>query len=168
MRSVYLVSVWLHILAAAAWIGSMVFLGAVLVPTLRKRGDRALTATMMHGAGLKLRVLGWISFFVLLVTGTVNLAYRDYTWADLGGRLWQGGFGRAFFWKMLLFGLVLLLSGLHDFWLGPKAGIAAREAAAESRNAERLRKLASWMGRLNLLLGLGIVLFAVFMVRGWP
>lgn len=167
MRTLYLLSVWLHILAAAVWIGSMVFLAAVLVPTLRRRGDRALTASLMHGAGLQLRMVGWISFAVLVATGIVNLAYRGYQWADLTGRLWQGGFGRAFTWKMLLFGLVLLLSAAHDFWLGPKAGLAARRGG-DPRAAERLRRTASWMGRLNLLLALGIVLFAVFMVRGWP
>jgi uncharacterized membrane protein len=167
MRNLYLISVWIHVLAAATWIGSMVFLAAVLVPTLRRRGDPALTAELMHGAGRKLRVVGWTSFALLLATGTVSLAYRDYGWEDLAGRLWQGGFGLAFACKMTLFGLVLLLSALHDFWLGPLAGRVAREGT-EAGAAERLRQLASWMGRLNLLLALGIVLFAVFMVRGWP
>lgn len=167
MRTVYLLSVWLHIVAAATWIGSMVFLAAVLVPTLRRKGDRALTSELMQRAGSKLRGLGWVSFGLLLATGMINLAHRGYSWSDLSGRLWQGGPGLAFAVKIALFGVVLALSGLHDFWLGPRAGTAAARPGAE-RSAERLRRAASWIGRINLLLGVGIVLFAVFMVRGWP
>ena len=37
MRTLYLVSVGLHLMAAATWIGSLTFFGAVMVPALRAR-----------------------------------------------------------------------------------------------------------------------------------
>ena len=164
MGNLYLVSVWLHLLAAAAWIGTLVFLAAVLVPVLRRQGDDALRARVMRASGPGLRRLGWTTFGILFLTGLGNLAGRGFTHEDLGSRLWQGPFGRAFGWKMACFGVVLLLSVLHDFRWGPRAAAAA----PGSPEAMRLRRVASWVGRVNLLLALAIVAFAVMLVRGWP
>jgi putative copper export protein len=111
-----------------------------------------------------LRNLGWISFGVLLVTGIGNLAGRGFDLADLGWRLWAGPFGRALTWKLTLFAAVLLLSAVHDFWLGPRASMATPGSVA----ALRARRIAGWIGRLELLLGLAIFAFAVMLVRGWP
>jgi uncharacterized membrane protein len=164
MRDLYLVSVWLHVLAAASWIGCLVFIAAVLVPTLRRQPDGALARDVLVATGPALRRLGWTSFAILFVTGLVNLGGRGFSWEDAGWRLWQGPFGRAFGWKMGLFALVLALSAVHDFRWGPRAAAAA----PGSPEALRLRRLASWLGRLNLLLALAIVAFAVMLVRGWP
>lgn len=162
MGNLYLVSVWLHVLAAATWFGTMVFLAAVLVPTLRAQGDDALRSRLLGAAGPRLRNLGWTAFAVLVSTGTFNLAGRGYDLADVGGRLWWGPFGRAFTWKMVLVGVVLLLSAVHDFWLGPRSS----RATPGSPEALRLRRAASWLGRLNLLLALMVIFLAVMLVRG--
>jgi len=162
MGTLYLVSVWLHVLAAATWFGTMVFLAAVLVPTLRAHGDDALRSRLLAASGSRLRALGWTSFAVLAVTGTVNLVSRGYDLADLGGRLWWGPFGRAFTWKMVLVAVILVLSAFHDFRLGPRSA----RAVPGSPEALRLRRTASWMGRLNLLLGLAVIYLAVMLVRG--
>lgn len=167
MRLLYLVSVWIHILAAATWLGAAVFLVAVLVPTLRAGGDETVRARVLRASGPRLRALGWICFGLLAVTGVGNLAGRGFDLfdrLDLTWRLWTGPFGQALVWKLALFAAVLLLSAAHDFWLGPRA------AAADpgSPPALRARRRAAWMGRVVLLLGIAIVGFAVLLVRGWP
>jgi putative copper export protein len=161
--TLYLISVWLHVLAAAAWTGSLVFVAAVLVPVLR-RGDADTRARVFRASGPSMRRLGWGSFAVLLVTGIGNLAGRGYDLADATGRLWWGPFGHALAWKLALFAVVLLLSLVHDLRLGPRAAAVA----PGSPEAERLRRAASWIGRVNLLLTLAILFFAVMLVRGWP
>lgn len=163
MRGLYLASVWLHVVAAAAWIGALVFVAAILVPVLR-RGDPEVRARLLRESGPALRRLGWTAFATLIVTGIGNLLGRGFVLADLHGRLWWGPFGHALAWKLGLFALVLALSAVHDFRLGPRAA-AAHPGSAE---AFRLRRAASWIGRLNLLLALAIVFFAVMLVRGWP
>jgi len=168
VRFAYLVSVWLHIVAAIVWLGAMTFLALVLVPTLRARGDRHLSAELMRGAGPRLRALGWTALGVLAATGILNLGLRGFELASLtDGGLWHGPFGRAFALKMIVVLAVVVLSLVHDFWVGPRAGRAAARDPWSEESA-RLRTAASWLGRANLILALVIVMLAVMLVRGWP
>jgi len=66
------------------------------------------------------------------------------------------------------FGIILLVSALHDFWVGPKVTALAKQFGNPSPEVERWRKLAAWLGRLNLLLALLMVAFGVMLVRGRP
>ncbi len=164
MRSWYLFSVWLHLLAAAIWIGSMVFLGAAVIPLLRKPEFLPVRTAMLYQLGLRFRWLGWIVLGVLLVTGILNVGFRGYTWADLWqGTLWQGPWGRMLAWKLVLVLLVMVMSAVHDFYLGPRTmQLLARGEAS----AENLRRTASYLGRLMTLLSLAILALAVLLVRG--
>ncbi|HKU41886.1 MAG TPA: DUF4149 domain-containing protein [Polyangiales bacterium] len=166
MRGLYLISVWLHILAAVVWIGGMTFLVLVLVPWLRSNRTRA--AGILTDTGRRFRTIGWICFGLLLVTGTVNLWARGVRPENmLSVSFWQSPFAHALALKLTLFALVLLVSALHDFWLGPRASQLMRDAPG-SQVAERLRRWAGLLGRSNLLLALALVALGVILVRGWP
>lgn len=167
MHALYVVSVWLHILAAVTWIGGMFFLVLVVVPWLR-RGDRAKAAAFLRETGVRFRDVGWTCFAILLVTGTFNLWVRGVRWPDLIDPVWLSSpFGSAVAWKIAAFTAVVAVSAWHDFRLGPKAALAV-ERDPHGAEAERLRRLASKVGRLNVLLALALVAFAVIIVRGWP
>jgi copper resistance protein D len=168
MKLLYLLSVWSHLLAAMLWIGGMLFLVLVLVPFLRRPEYRQQAPVLLHWTGLRFRWLGWLCFALLIVSGTFNLAYRGFGWADVvNGRLWQGPFGQTLAIKLLLVAVILLLSAAHDFVIGPRATDVWRTNPADPA-VQRLRRQASWFGRLNLLLGLLVVFLAVMLVRGWP
>jgi hypothetical protein len=64
----------------------------------------------------------------------------------------------------MLFAAVLIISGFHDFYAGPKAA-ELMDNQPKSAQTSRLRKISSWIGRLNLLLGLGILYFAIRVAR---
>jgi len=158
--------VWLHILAAIVWIGGMFFLPLVLVPVLRHH-DAALRAALLDAVGRRFRVVGWIAIGVLLVTGVWNLHNRHLPWETIfSGRLFTGVWGHILGWKLVFVAVVLLLSVFHDFWLGPASTRAAR--GDDPRRSERLRRSASWAGRLNAALSLALLFFAVALVRGLP
>lgn len=168
VRALYLLSVWLHILAAAVWIGGMVFLALVLVPVTRRPEHRAVAASLVRATGARFRWAGWGSLGLLLLTGVVNLAFRGFGWADVwSGRLWQGPLGRTLAIKLLLFSAVLLLSGLHDFAIGPRATVLW-QADPGAPEVARLRRRAAWLGRLNLILALIVAALGVTLVRGGP
>lgn len=166
MRVLYLSSVWLHILAAAAWIGGMVFLALVLVPVLRGRPFGEVQTELLYRLGLRLRHFGWAMIGLLVVTGVVNMAVLGGGWeAVWTGALWHGPWGHALSAKLGLVTVMLALSAAHDFWVGPKA-MALIEAETGTPRCRRYQRSARWMGRLMLVLSLGILALAVTLPRG--
>jgi len=167
VRLLYLFSVWLHIVAAIVWIGGMAFLVLVVVPWLRG-GGRAQAGTLLRDTGRRFRTIGWVCLGVLAVTGTFNLAMRGVGLGSFTEPAWlASAFGRTVVAKLTLFVLMIALSLVHDFFVGPRATDAiARDP--RSTEAARLRLAASWLGRINALLALLTVWVAVALVRGLP
>jgi putative copper resistance protein D len=133
---------WLHVLAAVTWLGGMLFIALVLVPVTRGIPDPALRTDLVVRAGRRFRAVGWIALLLLVATGLLMVVRRP-------GFLWIV----AFQVKALLVLLVLALSVLHDFVLGPRAGRAPGDPA--------LRRRVSRLARLNLLVVLVIVYLAL-------
>jgi len=168
MNAFYLFFVWLHILAAVTWMGGMIFLVLVLVPVVRRSEHQNVRGSLIHWIGVRFRWVGWICLVLLLLSGAFNLIYRGVGWEDLRNDLfWRSFFGQALGIKLLLVALILLLSALHDFVIGPRA-MALWQANPTSPETTRLRRQAGWLGRLNLLLALVVVALGVILVRGWP
>ncbi len=162
----HLFFVWLHILAAAVWIGGMVFLALVLVPVVRRPEYREHASRLVSLTGIRFREVGWVCLALLVVTGFLNLWFRGYGWrafTTLG--FWQSQFGTILGIKLLLVTVILGLAAWHDFRIGPKATAAWRDDPA-SAEARRLRAMASRFGRLNLLLAMVVVALAAALVRG--
>lgn len=163
----YLISVWLHIIAASVWFGGMAFLVLVVVPWMR-RGDRARGAVLLRETGERFRDVGWGCFAVLLATGTYNLWFRGVRLSDFARSEWLSSpFGKAVVLKLCLFVLMLIISAVHDFVLGPRA-TRAIEQDPRSAEAERLRRKASLLGRANVLFALTFLALGVVLVRGVP
>ncbi|MGD9893801.1 MAG: DUF4149 domain-containing protein [Dehalococcoidia bacterium] len=162
--------VFFHIIAAIIWIGGMLFLPLVLVPIVRREEPR-VRAALMSTVGHRFRTVGWIAIAALLVTGVWNLHNRDTPWSTvLSADLFSGTWGHILAAKLGLVAVLLILSIFHDFVLGPRSTRLAqlRDTAGAVQRAERLRRQASWIGRVNALLALAIVFFAVALVRGLP
>jgi uncharacterized membrane protein len=166
MRVAYLISVWLHVLAATVWIGGLIFVALVIVPVLRRPEVREGAARLVHFTGVRFRWIGWACFALLFVTGLYNTIYRLESWTDLfTADLWSGPFGWLLGWKLLVFAVILAVSAVHDFVVGPRA-TAVWQKNPGSPEATRLRKQATWFGRVNLLLALIILALAIMLVRG--
>lgn len=166
MRALYIISVYIHILSAMVWMGGILFMVLVVVPILRKKEMKNSASVLVEKVGVQFRKVGWISLILLLITGIFNLGFRGYHWADLwSGAIWKGPFGHTLAIKLFFVSLIYLISAIHDFYIGPKATRLWKEAP-DNPLAGRLRKQASWIGRLNLLFGLIVVFEAVQLVRG--
>jgi putative copper export protein len=167
VRLLYLFSVWLHIVAAIVWIGGMAFLVLVVVPWLRG-GGRAQAGSLLRDAGRRFRTIGWVCLGLLAATGAFNLSMRGVGLASFTDSAWLASdFGRTVVVKLALFALMVALSAVHDFFIGPRATDAiARDPRSPA--AVRWRLAASWLGRINALLALLTVWVAVAIVRGLP
>jgi len=134
---------WLHVLAAATWVGGMLFIALVLVPVARRVQDPRLRADLIARSGTRFRTVGWAALAVLVVTGVGNLYFHPWMLR-----------APVFHAKAGLVVLALALSVLHDFFLGPRASRLPPDVTGP-------RRRVSWIARLNLLVVLLIVLLGV-------
>lgn len=167
MRALYLFSVWVHILAATVWVGGMLFLVLVVVPWLRK-GGRTNAGLFLRETGERFSNVGWVCFGLVLVTGTFNLGVRGVRLSHFASADWLGSpFGKTVVVKLSAFLLVLMVSAVHDFVVGPRA-TRAIAAGPHSAQAQLERRRASLLGRVNVVLALILVAAGVLLVRGVP
>ena len=143
----------------------MLFTVAVLVPASRDKLLKDKKGAFFTLIGKKFSRISWILFIVLIITGITNLLARGYTLSSLMmAEFWNTYLGSMLFIKLHLFAAVLIISGIHDFYAGPKAAQLMDEHPKSSKT-KCMRKLSSWLGRINLLLGLGILYYALRLLR---
>jgi uncharacterized membrane protein len=165
MYTLYYVNVTIHVLAAMLWLGGMFFLGVVGAPVLRAVEPPALRQRLFQQLGMRARALGWWAIGILLVTGTLNLQFRGWLHWDgvLGAaEFWRTGTGIALALKLVSVAVMVIVSAVHDFVLGPMAGRMQPGSPA----AVAFRRRAALLARGNALLGVIIVIAAVRLARG--
>jgi len=168
VKALYYLSVWLHLLAATVWIGSILFFGAVIIPVLRSEEFASARGRLLTALGSRFRWAGWAAIVVLLVTGLFNVIGRGIAVQELlTGGFWSRPWGVVLAVKLVLIALATGISFYHDAVLGPL--IAQRLDQNQSTpDLERLRRAASYMGRATLALALVILALAAHLARSTP
>lgn len=164
MPPLYYVNVALHVLAAMLWLGGMFFLGVVGAPALRAIEQPALRQRLFQELGVRFRSVGWVAIAVLILTGLVNLHYRGWLHWDgvfASAAFWRTGVGTALAIKLASVTVMIIVSAVHDFALGPLAG----RVEPGSPQAIAFRRRAALLARVNALLGVVVVVAAVRLPR---
>lgn len=156
MATYYLISVFVHIICAAFWIGGMLFIPLVLVPGINQQPNRIL---LLHKTGIKFRFYGWLSVIILLITGVLNIHFRGLPFTI--EFFMNTGYGKLLSIKLVLFVVMLLVGGIHDFYIGMKSIDEMQQTTGN-----KFKMLARWTGMLNLLLALIIAFLGVAISRG--
>lgn len=161
MREVYFISVFIHILAAVAWTGGMVFLAIVLIPAIKNHAGKAM---LIHSIGLKFRTIGWIALILLLATGLYNMNFRqvNFSWDELT----QTRIGKFILLKLGIFSATAAFSVVHDFYIGTSATKLWMENKDHNKT-KCFRMMARWMGRLNLVLSLIAIAIGIAIARNY-
>ncbi|MBM4121236.1 MAG: DUF4149 domain-containing protein [Nitrospira sp.] len=155
-----IVLAWLHILSAVTWIGGSLFLSAVLVPVLKDEPFAAQRGTLFKAIAGRFRMMVWASVGLLFATGVPLLSRR------VDSLLAPSGWPAVLKAKLVLVIVLIGMTALHDFWIGPKVGRWMR-ASQESRTPfeSGMIRLAPWVARLGLGLALAVLLLAAALVR---
>ena len=165
MPLLYYVTVTIHVLAALLWLGGMFFLALVGAPVLRTVEPPQLRQQLFQQLGLRARSVGWWSLATLITTGVFILGHRGLLrWDDVfaNAAFWRTGLGIALAVKLAAVTVMLIVSVVHDFVLGPAAG----RAVAGTPEAVRMRRQAALLARGSALIGVIIVIAAVRLARG--
>lgn len=127
-----------HVLGAAVWVGGQLTLSLLMLPLLRRRLPVEWRGDVMSGIGKQFGIYTIAVFLPVQVGSGVWLAMRNgVTWVSLA----EPGYGRTLLTKLIVFGIVMLLSGLHGW------------ANATGRlNAARTMVLASLIGSCVIVL----------------
>ncbi len=164
MSPLHFLSLSLHVLAAITWLGGMFFFALIGAPVLRTVEPASLRSALFQALGHRFRRIGWGLVVLLVVTGLVNLSFRGLLSAEVlaSPAFWRSPVGRALGWKLIGVVAMILLGALHDFVWGPRSG----RHVAGSSEGRRARRVTSWIGRVNALVGIVVVLAAIRLARG--
>lgn len=156
MSFFYLISVFIHVVCAAFWIGGMLFLPLVILPGIRQDPNRI---SILYKTGIRFRYYGWISLLILVITGLLNMHLRGLPFTL--EFFTKNNYGILVSYKAFLFMVILLISGLHDFFIGKKA-----IEEMELKKDDKIKTIARWSGRINLFIALVMAFIGVALVRG--
>jgi uncharacterized membrane protein len=145
---------WLHILGVTVWVGPQFFLFIAAVPAVRQVEDMAVRARVMRTITTRFGWMAWTALLVIVLTGISNL-FQIGDEADLWDTelRWYSVFST----KMLLVGIMVALTALHSFVLGPRQ-LELMERGDTGEDALKLRRATMFVSGVVLLLSI-IVIF---------
>ncbi|HBP89869.1 MAG TPA: hypothetical protein DD706_19495 [Nitrospiraceae bacterium] len=160
MNLSHIILVWIHLVGAAFWVGGMLFLSLVAVPLLKQASDPLSAQRGFVNLARRFRTLVWGTLFILVVTGSVLLGNV------INFRVPLASWPPVVLTKLILVFLLVVVSLTHDRIIGPKVRILKSKVLSELSVGEGLLlRFSPLLGRLTLMLGLGVFLAAVIMVR---
>ncbi len=157
----YRIAILVHVLAAFVWVGGVLFIGMIAVPTAKKLDDE-LRRKLLDDMGRRFRPIGWSALALLVASGVYLMWHWGATVSSvLDLSFFEHGHGRPLGYKLIAVAAMLVISAVHDFWLGPRS----TEPDRSDEQMERDRRWASILGRVAGLLAIVIVILALFVAR---
>lgn len=164
----YFLSVWLHILAAAVWVGGLIYTAAVAVPFALTH-EASERQRILRGLARRFRWIGWGSIGVLIITGIGNLTLRltPVKFSQiLNGDLFNPDKVEQLLaiwlpWKFMLLILMVGLMAFHDI-----TSLQAAKKNEGSPDTAPGNKMGSRAAALATLLAIAVLYVSVRLVRG--
>ena len=154
---------WLHILAVTVWVGPQFFLFIAAVPAVRTIEDAALRARVMRTIVTRFGWMAWAALVVIVLTGISNIFQEaddfnhlldfDYRWVNL------------FAMKMVLVGVMVALTAVHTFVIGPRQLRLMEEGASDSEDARKTRRASMIVNGGVLLLSIAVIFLAAVLAN---
>ena len=163
MTAWYSLSLMLHLVAVALWLGGIVFFLVVSGPAVHEL-EAGIAIKTMNQARIGLEMISWSAIALLLLTGIVNWLLRSQAAAPAVSEF----YGILLSVKLFLFGAMAMHHGLQAFKYAPR--IAALTAELRPNTTEwpepllahwrrwfLLLKINAGLGPIAVLLGLALV-----------
>ena len=154
-RALALTTDWIHLLAAAVWVGGIAQLALTWLPLIKRLGQEARSAVMRSVLARFGRV-ALPAFLVVVASGLTNALIQ------LGQlqALWQTSYGRVLAVKIALVGLIALASYAHALRLRPRILTANPHPETKlERRHWRLLSVEPWLGAGVVLAVAALVAF---------
>ncbi|MFQ5752560.1 MAG: DUF4149 domain-containing protein [bacterium] len=158
MHLLRIINDWLHITMAVIWIGGIFYHLFVLGATVKEL-PHAARADLTSAVFNRFTRIVWLSIAVLVITGFFKAIYLR---AFFG--LFATNYGWIFGIKLLLVLAMIVVAVLFIFVFGPQLkSLSEMKSEASTSGFIFLQKKMATLVRVNLLLGLLILLAAVML-----
>jgi uncharacterized membrane protein len=151
---------WLHVLAAVAFIGPQFFFVAAVTPAMRTIEDVKVRARAARVLTTRFGMLGGGALVVLLITGVLNYAHSKDE-IDTFQRYFI-----ALQVKLMLVALVVVLTILHGAVFGRRLQ-QLQESDADEAEIARVRRMSMFASIATMVLSVAILFCAALLGSGW-
>jgi len=154
------VSYFLHLVATVVWIGGLVAMALVVGPGLRRAlSDDAAFARALASIDARFRPLSGLSLAVLVVTGLVQMTANENYKGFLNlSNLWA----QAILLKHVAVIGMIAVGAAMQFGVQPalqRSAMLAAHGVEDAAEAAALRRRLDRLGRVNLMLGVVVLVF---------
>ncbi len=146
----YLIT-WLHLVAAVALIGGLIFSRFVLTPLFKHAPSDQAVQRVRRLSGRRFRTIVWISLIVLILTGAYQILQES------GSARIETAWGVVLMLKLFLFAVAFGLILIHDFIMDPHG------AASDTLPTVHSTPHADTLQTAILLVTLAILLVATYL-----
>lgn len=157
---------WLHVVAAVTWIGGNLTLAMVIVPYFKRTVSPVQRIRLLTQIGRGFEPIVWGCVLILIFTGLFNI----FSSGVLGSPNLIGSFMRTLGIKLLLVLVLIVLTGIHAFILGPRLSQAvdALEPTVEAlpEHVDKMRAQMALVSSIIGVLSLLVLLTAVALRMG--
>ncbi|MBA4181668.1 MAG: hypothetical protein C0506_13850 [Anaerolinea sp.] len=167
-NTLHAIALWMHILGIALFVGPQFFLAFAWVPTSRGITDLPTRVQAMRTITRRFLWVGGIGLGLILVAGIYLIAsWRSYYTVPEGAGFNSLWYGALFSAKMLILVVMLTLTGIHTFVVGPRQvdlmDQKARGGPVTDEQIAAVRKRSMMLSISGLVLTLVIMAFGVAM-----
>lgn len=160
MDAFSLFMLWLHILGAAMWVGSLLFLAFVFLPVLRATVPMRQRLELLDALSRRTNIFGFIALSLLASTGVYNMFHHLTSLTQL----YTTTYGSLLTLKIAFFAAIFILSSLHAFVYGPtqtRLGRLLSEDPSVTAQLQKVRRRSIAVSTVSLTLSLAAILVAV-------
>jgi uncharacterized membrane protein len=165
MTTWQMLSLALHLVALALWLGGIAFFLIVFGPAVNElRPD--LGIRMLNQGRISLEVVSWVAIALLVITGVINFILRNQNTTTLPGEF----YAITLSIKLFLFLAMLVHHCLQAFKYAPQIALLTAQLPAESASwPEPLRTYwQKWfmLLKINATLAPIVTLLGLYLVKG--
>jgi copper resistance protein D len=155
---------WLHIVAVTVWVGPQFFLFIAAIPAVRTIEDARVRAQVLRKITTRFGWMAWAAIAVLIATGIsmifqvdadtdFNILSRDFRWR------------RVFEDKMVLVALMLVLTAVHTFIVGPRQLRLTEQMDADPKETARLRRASMIISGSILVISVVVIFMGALLAN---
>ncbi len=150
----YLIT-WIHLAAAIALIGGLMFSQFVLTPVARNTPPDSKAREVVRLSGRRFRTIAWVSLILLILTGAYQMLNES------GATRIETTWGVVLMLKLFLFIIAFGLLLIHDFIIDPYA--PSSQDASPPASSPTISARADTLQKAVIVMTLAVLLVASYL-----